>query len=367
MSQRGRKQAAAATGRQPNPMKHVPEDIIVGILSRQPVKSLCRFKCVSKVWRNLISGSQFVKLQLNQSINSNRLTYVLYIWLDFPRRLELDYESLVSGHEVKARADESWFGLTLLFWNRRVLGSCNGLLCVAFAPPTTIALVNPSTRESKMIYSCYGPQNDQNSLAGGFGYDALHDDYKVVKINHRMGSICVYSLKNSAWSCIRVFPHEIIGDSVHLNGVIHWITCYDSEAAPCITAFQLTKQEFSRRIPTPRSHDGFLPVQLYAMGGNLCIGGYRLRQFLYEFWVMEIYGVEESWKRIGLTFSVRSTPSILDLPRSQEALILDKGRLFIYNHRNGSRKEVNIGQIPKAYAKRCLNSGFSYVDSLVAL
>ncbi|CAN6203251.1 unnamed protein product [Urochloa humidicola] len=33
----------------------LPEDPLVEILSRVPGKSLCRFKCVSKVWRDLIA------------------------------------------------------------------------------------------------------------------------------------------------------------------------------------------------------------------------------------------------------------------------------------------------------------------------
>ncbi|XP_022679970.1 uncharacterized protein LOC111256353 [Setaria italica] len=33
----------------------LPDDPLVEILSRVPVKSLCRFKCVSKAWRDLIA------------------------------------------------------------------------------------------------------------------------------------------------------------------------------------------------------------------------------------------------------------------------------------------------------------------------
>ncbi|KAK8623685.1 hypothetical protein V6N13_065048 [Hibiscus sabdariffa] len=273
--------AGAATSRQPNPMEHVPEDIKVEILSRLPVKSLCRFKCVSKVWRNLISDSQFVKLQLNRSIESKRQTFVMYQLFDFPCRLELDYDSLVSGHEAKLVAEDSWFGLkfsgnglVMKLW-----GSCNGLLCV-FASPRTLALVNPSTRESKTILSDHDPNitpdfTFMHPIFGGFGYDSFNDDYKVVSIDspeYIPTVVYVYSLKNSAWSRIGDFPHDgrtatrIIGYSVHMNGVINWITRYGSEPALSITALDLTKQEFSR-IPTPLSTDVY--GQLYAMGGNL--------------------------------------------------------------------------------------------------
>ena len=33
----------------------LPDDPLVEILSRVPAKSVCRFKCVSKAWRDLIA------------------------------------------------------------------------------------------------------------------------------------------------------------------------------------------------------------------------------------------------------------------------------------------------------------------------
>ncbi|CAJ1941136.1 unnamed protein product [Sphenostylis stenocarpa] len=38
---------------------HVPEDLIIQILLRLPVKSLVRFNCVCKSWLSLISDSHF--------------------------------------------------------------------------------------------------------------------------------------------------------------------------------------------------------------------------------------------------------------------------------------------------------------------
>ncbi|KAL6200610.1 hypothetical protein ACLB2K_030391 [Fragaria x ananassa] len=41
---------------------NLPEDVVVNILCRLPVKSLIRFSCVSKRWRSIIiSDSQFAK------------------------------------------------------------------------------------------------------------------------------------------------------------------------------------------------------------------------------------------------------------------------------------------------------------------
>ncbi|KAK8988015.1 hypothetical protein V6N11_065615 [Hibiscus sabdariffa] len=301
----------------------------------------------------------------------------MYHLFSFPRRLELDYDSLVSGHEVKLVAEHSSFGLKFSRndLQMKLWGSCNGLLCV-FSSPRTLALVNPSTRETETIFSGYDP-NIMHPFFGGFGYDSLSVDYKVVSIDgwagHNPTVVYVYSLKDSAWSRIGDFPHDgrtatsINAYSVHMDGVIYWITSYGSEPALSITALDLTKQQFSR-IPTPLSSGVY--GQLFAMGGNLCIGTVDYPQDLYEFWVMEMYGVLESWRRIGLTLTLGwqgGLPSLLDIPRSNEALIIFEGSLFIYNHMNGSLKEVNIGEIPTDYFKPFLNLGFSYTESIVAL
>ncbi|CAN6330726.1 unnamed protein product [Urochloa humidicola] len=42
-------------GQSPAPIHHLPDDLLVEILSRLPAKSLCRFKLVSRSWRTLIA------------------------------------------------------------------------------------------------------------------------------------------------------------------------------------------------------------------------------------------------------------------------------------------------------------------------
>ncbi|XP_058210743.1 putative F-box/LRR-repeat/kelch-repeat protein At1g11620 isoform X1 [Rhododendron vialii] len=52
----------------------LPHVIIYDILSRLPVKPLCRFKSVSKPWLALVTDPQFIKSHLNhQSTNHKKL------------------------------------------------------------------------------------------------------------------------------------------------------------------------------------------------------------------------------------------------------------------------------------------------------
>ncbi|KAK1678624.1 hypothetical protein QYE76_039472 [Lolium multiflorum] len=52
--------------KKPQPTE-LPEELVLEILIRQPVKSLRRFKCVSKAWRTEISDPYFIRSHLQFS------------------------------------------------------------------------------------------------------------------------------------------------------------------------------------------------------------------------------------------------------------------------------------------------------------
>ena len=46
---------------------HLPDDIVLNILSRLPVKSLLRFRCVCKTWDSSITTPNFISTHLNNN------------------------------------------------------------------------------------------------------------------------------------------------------------------------------------------------------------------------------------------------------------------------------------------------------------
>ncbi|KAL0008033.1 hypothetical protein SO802_009535 [Lithocarpus litseifolius] len=52
-------------------INHLPYDIIPSILRRLPVKSVIKFKCVSKSLDSSITSSDFIYTHLNQNNNNN--------------------------------------------------------------------------------------------------------------------------------------------------------------------------------------------------------------------------------------------------------------------------------------------------------
>ena len=61
---------------------NIPDDIILNILARIPVKSVTRFKCVVKTWDSSITTSNFVSTHLNNKNNCKVMIYnYISCWL----------------------------------------------------------------------------------------------------------------------------------------------------------------------------------------------------------------------------------------------------------------------------------------------
>ncbi|XP_012069483.1 F-box/kelch-repeat protein At3g06240 isoform X4 [Jatropha curcas] len=204
---------------------NLPQEVIQEILLRLPVKSLCRFRCISKSWLSRISSPQFAKAHLDIALRSNilysqrqRLIFssgnlysveyesicntngrdIAVVTLDYPlkekangrddvlddsRGNDLVYYKVSEDEDenpVIVKVDAKFSSkVTKLddIWVE-IFGSCNGLVCIA-PEEDTLFLFNPSTGESKRI-----PEQSLSRSAPygynsyGFGYDPTTDDYK---------------------------------------------------------------------------------------------------------------------------------------------------------------------------------------------
>ncbi|KAK2359414.1 F-box/kelch-repeat protein [Trifolium repens] len=109
----------------------IPEDHTTDILSFLPVKSLIRFRCVSKLWNSLVSNRDFIKLHLNRSSSNANLTIVFtYVHMTNPRAVFMIIRMLENSQNVVTiLPDVPYHQLNYkdCFF---VIGSCNGLLCL---------------------------------------------------------------------------------------------------------------------------------------------------------------------------------------------------------------------------------------------
>jgi hypothetical protein len=111
------------TAEMPSPI--FPEEMIVEILLRLPVRSLLQFRCVCKLWKTLISDSQFAKKHVlistaNPQLVSNFMGLANCKLVSYPLKPLLDNPS---AHRVEPANFETRHSTS-------IIGTCNGLLCL---------------------------------------------------------------------------------------------------------------------------------------------------------------------------------------------------------------------------------------------
>lgn len=204
----------------------LPKDIIVDILSRLAVKSLLRFKSVSKEWCSLISEPQFIKLHLNQSNKNNHLKRLVVV---------KQYDSCLWSIDCKLSYynEHDKVGLTRLhipikavekYMSASVLCSCNGLVCLIAG--LDLLLCNPFTGDYRKLPT--PTINPADVCAFSLGYDSSIDDFKLVifssNITHPPMKISILQVKTNSWRMIGIFPYRNFITSfegTQVNGAIH--------------------------------------------------------------------------------------------------------------------------------------------------
>ncbi|KAL0443030.1 UNVERIFIED_CONTAM: F-box protein CPR1 [Sesamum latifolium] len=279
-------------------MQNLPQEIVTDILSRLPVKSLLRLRCVSKPWRSLIDSKDFVKLHLHQSTktNSNRFLLVEDTLLDI-FAVDLDsFERLDLGDPPL-----NDYGMA---------NTCNGLVLAVSDRPV---LWNPSTRKLKELpptpLESPGDVKVYVNELYGFGYDSKSDDYKVVKVTevgdgqdgeYLYSETKIYSLKSNSWKRVEDYPHILPSGKrvwgVYLNDALHTVVkhCHHCES---IMAFDLGTAEH-HELPRPDlTGENIGVASVEVMGGYLTVLVPR-KMNRSEIWVMKEYGVKESWTKL---------------------------------------------------------------------
>ncbi|CAN6171225.1 unnamed protein product [Urochloa humidicola] len=191
-------------------MGDIPEGPLVEILSRVPAKSVCRFKCVSKVWLDLITDPHHRK-KLPQAMQG------LFCQTSKTTEALLDIQSNFSFIDLVPRSvpldiDPSFFltkepGLGFL----NIRDSCNGLLLFEHHMGSTgnyarlgYIVCNPTTKERKNVPTCGSP----SSTSLGYPYlafdPAVSSHFNLVQFqvegDEKILSVHGYSSETGAWT-----------------------------------------------------------------------------------------------------------------------------------------------------------------------
>ncbi|KAK4713049.1 hypothetical protein R3W88_018956 [Solanum pinnatisectum] len=155
-------------------------DVVKEILSRLPVRSLLRFKCVSKFWMTLISDPYFKMKHLNHVRNDNNSQKILVNqWYSHIDNASLYCSSLSSvqqiEHEHVKKLDSPCNDKP---WRYSLYCCCNGMALMGLFnyhdKHFQLLLWNPSTRESILLP--YPKILPKDYCTWGLGYDSASDD-----------------------------------------------------------------------------------------------------------------------------------------------------------------------------------------------
>ncbi|XP_059628440.1 F-box/kelch-repeat protein At3g06240-like [Cornus florida] len=319
----------------------LPRHLILEILSRLPVKSLVRFKSVSKSWLTLFTDPFFVKMHLNRSHKRKKLVFPckgsefnygmrLVVFssdnIDEPRKIHVD--SLLQFPAAESSSI-------------RILGSCDGLI-LCLTDDRFLHMVNPSTREFQTLSE--SPFNT-SFPSYGFGYDGSTDDYKIVEISSSPSdenTASVYTSKTNVWRRIQDIPYQVmsIEPATLLNGALHWLTKDKSK----IVSLNLADEKFQYFLLPDfetRTQDYFFS----AFKGCPCVCLTRLDDPICytESWVMKEYGKRESWTSIRHHFFLQNRVKPLDYSNNDEILFFRHAYfLYVFNLEKNTHRLIKI-------------------------
>ncbi|XP_054778157.1 putative F-box protein At3g16210 [Prosopis cineraria] len=295
----------------------LPEDIIRNILKRLPVKSLMRFQCVCKHWRNLFKSPSFIVDHLHHSTLQNPyLLSQLHGW-DAPSNLYLlDSDMQVREFQHPPLLDYVKRG--------KIVDSSNGLLSVEinkyYVSPHFFLVWNPAIREIRLLPEA-NFREDYCFYFIGFGFSPVINDYKIVvtyvfEDYIELSAVKVYSLNSGIWKDVKVTLDgsvRLSSQGVTVNGVMFWfvsnlvgLDTYDDDEKR-IASFDLATEVFTV-IPVPEQRStSWLTVyeEKLAMVSHSVIG--NTEHCVIDLWVME-EGIGASGERWSWTKKYTSSP-----------------------------------------------------------
>ena len=159
---------------------YLPEEVVLEILHRLPVKSLIQFRCVSKSWNSQITSSAFINSHLTQSLslpsNSNKLIVRHRVDSPYVKHYKLIDDNNDSFNQIQ--------NIELPLMSHRIqhfmlIGSANGLF--SLFEQERFVLWNPSIRKCITLPKpCITV--GRITCRPTFGFDPRANDYKVVRI-----------------------------------------------------------------------------------------------------------------------------------------------------------------------------------------
>ena len=348
-----------------------PEDITVEILSRLPVKSLIRLRCVCKSWYAIIKNLNFISKHLKNDINTRLI--VMYSKEDDKEEPSYPKEYFCLF------PDETLQDLSLqdLSNEEPVFGSFKGLYCgIVFIQEISnrITLWNIATRESITLpkYRVIIPQYTRVFRSNiGFGLDLKTKDYKVVLIltlrDEKKESLCaffhvaVYTLGTNSWrnlECLKSIhypiPMRLSSERTYLDGAFYWLLELVNDNHNVILSFNMSEEKF-QEMQGPCKLESLLEVTLGIYDQSLSLLLLDT-DHCFKIWVMK----KKNWIK---QLTVGPFIEIF-----QPLLFWKKGAFFVESYSSQLLLyEPGTGELKDFELECCWFSIYVYSESLITL
>ncbi|KAI4354308.1 hypothetical protein L6164_003182 [Bauhinia variegata] len=290
---------------------NLPEEIIEEILLRLPVKSLSRFRCVSKSFNAMISspkfGDEHYEIAVRNPYDLSR--HQIFVMNSM---FELNAEAFSESHFSLDKFELINPDFTLVSSGFKTCISSKGLICFSinyvFGRPD-IYLWNPMNANYEELYGRYDIDPDCIYYPMGFGYDSSTDDHKIVipfePRGEEVGDLVrfqVYSLTTLNWTEIEgrnelgPFTFPYLRSGIYLKGEIYWLGF--GRKKRMIMCFDVGDEEFYPIQPPVHECKQAKTMEMGVLGDclSVCIGEEGNGVAL---WVMKDYYEERSWNKMA--------------------------------------------------------------------
>ncbi|WCJ23257.1 F-box family protein [Euphorbia peplus] len=327
---------------------NLPDEVVLQILARLPVKSLFRAKSVCKIWYRLSFDKYFIRLYNELAVKNPTVLVEISDSSEFK-------SSLVCIDNLRGVSE---FSLDFLKDRVKIRACCNGLLCCSSIPDKGVYYIcNPMTREFRLLprsrerpVTRFYPDGEA-TLVGLACSLSMEKFYVVLAGHHRTFGhrsdgtfIClVFDSDSNKWSKFVSFQHELFthmnrNQVVFVNGALHWLT----GSCSCILSLDLDCNVW-RRLSLPEEVKNGSGNRVYLLESDGCLSIVQISDAWMKIWVMKDYAgeywvIEDS---ISLRCIRDLVPGIFPISQTSECVFLATHKqVLVYHKRSKVWKEM---------------------------
>ncbi|KAL8150964.1 hypothetical protein V2J09_020772 [Rumex salicifolius] len=304
----------------------LPSSVIIEILRRLPIKTLVHCRYVCKAWYTMLSEIYFYKLYSTRaptclmiqvkgdSVDSLRDIYVMESTDDSvnSRKVRINFLQNNNENDTDNEGQEPSDDDDHPDFKYQLGNSCNGLICLReLRSREPIAIWNPIM--GQYVVLPHPATASDIKVVAGFGFSPRTKVYKVLRIFHEKNSpaetlaaeVYDFGVSGTTWRRIGDAPCSIPSriPGCFVNSSLHWILDRTSGVlipSQLICSFDFGEECFRYVSPPPiysLDEKKYHWSNLGILAGCLSICAIDAKVFRpdVEVWVMDEYGVAESW------------------------------------------------------------------------